>query len=268
MALKKYTYKFFLAVLCHVLIPGSSFAGGFIESFDDSGYRDRWDIANFDQGGPKFLTSWRRKQVSVELKSVETFGGGQLLMDLQPAQDGAEKPYKGAQLWRGKENHYGSYEIVMNAAAVPGVVSAFFIYTGPFFKDPHDEIDVEFLGKDTTKIWINAFADGKSQADQWIDLGFDAATTKAVYRFDWLPDYITWYVNDKEIYRLTSKTHDLPSHAGRAYLSMWAANKGQADWAGELPAEDVVAQMSVSCVSYRPPNDPGLTCSEYFKDER
>ena len=33
-----------------------------------------------------------------------------------------------------------------------GLVTALFTYTGPYAGDPHDEIDIEFLGKDLTKI--------------------------------------------------------------------------------------------------------------------
>ena len=39
---------------------------------------------------------------------------------------------------------YGRYEVVMTAAKGNGIISSFFTYTGPYFGDPHDEIDFEF----------------------------------------------------------------------------------------------------------------------------
>jgi len=259
---------FFVFIFSFMLLAPTASAQGFIETFDDSGFRDRWFIANFDQGGKGFLTTWRRKLVSVKLSSVPAQGGGELTLELKPANDGSEKPYMGAQLQRGKANHYGRYEVVMTAARGSGVVSAVFTYTGPYFKDPHDEVDLEILGKDTTKIWLNKFVDGEPMPGAWIDLGFDAAEGPNVFAYEWYEDSITWFANGKEIYRVTSETQRIPSHPSRLYFNLWAGNKRQAQWLGKVPPEGPNSQMSVYCVSYRPTGDIGQTCSEYFSDKQ
>ena len=51
---------------------------------------------------------------------------------------------------------YGTFETNMIAAKGDGLVTSFFLYTG----NPWDEIDVEVLGKDTTKVQFNYYVDG------------------------------------------------------------------------------------------------------------
>ena len=57
--------------------------------------------------------------------------------------------------------HYGSYSVKMKPMKVDGTASTFFTYTGPSDNQPWDEIDIEFLGKDTTKVQFNYFTNGK-----------------------------------------------------------------------------------------------------------
>lgn len=237
-------------------------ADGFIETFDDARFREDWKIANFDQGD-SFVTGWRRKLVSVRLAATPNHGGGELTMRLTPGKANQEKAFFGAQLHRSGNNHFGDYEVFMKAARGSGLVSAFFVYTGPFFEDPHDEIDFEILGRDTKKVWINAFSDGTDMPGEWIDLGADGSTKPLLYRMEWREDSITWYVDGQLIKKVTSDDIDIPQNDGKVYLSLWAGNKKQKEWLGPV-TEDTEAQMSVYCVSYRPKRDPGLTCADYI----
>ena len=43
-------------------------------------------------------------------------------------------------------------------------------YTGPSEGKPWDEIDIEFLGKDTTKVQFNYFTHGRGQKDEHVPL--------------------------------------------------------------------------------------------------
>ena len=72
--------------------------------------------------------------------------------------------------------HNGDYEVSMKPSANAGTASTFFICTGPYdLKDgnpnPHDEIDIEFLGKDTTHVQFNFFVNGKGGNEYMYDLG-------------------------------------------------------------------------------------------------
>lgn len=82
---------------------------------------------------------------------------------------------------------YGLYEVSMKPAKNTGIVSSFFTYTGPAHGTQWDEIDIEFLGKDTTKAQFNYFTNGVGGHEKVINLGFDASQGFHTYAFDWQP---------------------------------------------------------------------------------
>ena len=145
--------------------------------------------------------------------------------------------------------HYGDYEVSMKPSANAGTASTFFVCTGPYdLKDgnpnPHDEIDIEFLGKDTTHVQFNFFVDGKGGNEYMYDLGFDASKEFHTYGFRWAEDSITWFVDGKPVYKVTTdKTattgenvkivEKLPSTAGRMLANYWCGNERAWAWMGE-----------------------------------
>jgi beta-glucanase (GH16 family) len=242
-------------------------ADGFVEYFGDEEYRNRWSVSNFDQGGDNFLTAWRRHMASVVLPSTKRRGGGALILELAPNPNEEGKPFHGAEVQRGGDLHYGRYEVFMKAGRGDGVVSALFTYTGPYFGDPHDEIDFEFLGRDTRKVWINAFGAGQRMPGKWIELGFDAAAAPHLYTFDWRSDSITWYVDGHEIHSITSETHAIPSTPSKLFLDIWVGNPNQVDWVGTVQ-EGTTSKVEYYCVSYRAFVDQGLNCSDYIATQQ
>ena len=125
---------------------------------------------------------------------------------------------------------YGLYEVSMKPINNIGVVSSFFTYTGPTDGNPWDEVDIEFLGKDTTKVQFNYYTDGKGGHEYLCDLGFDASEDFHTYGFDWEADKITWYVDGKEVY---SATENLPSTPGKLMMNAWNG-KGVDGWLGHF----------------------------------
>lgn len=228
-------------------------AQGYIEIFDGRGPGDRWSRANFDRKGP-FATGWRRRL-------VEPGGDDGMVLRLRPAPKDAVKPYHGAEIQRRGLHHFGRYEIIMRAARGDGLVSAFFTYTGPYFGDPHDEIDFEFLGRDTTKVWLNLFADGDRLPGRWVPLGFDAADGLHLYTFDWTEDEIVWTADGAVLLRVTADEHPLPDDPGRLFVNIWAGNARMNDWLAP-PGADARGEAQVYCISYRPTGVPGRGCSD------
>ena len=112
----------------------------------------------------------------------------------------------------------------MKAAKCPGVISSFFTYTG----HPWDEIDVEFLGNDTTRIQLNYYTNGTGGHEFLYELGFDGSEGFHEYGFDWQPDSITWYVDGKAVYRATE---NIPSASGKIMMNVWNT-RGVDEWAG------------------------------------
>ena len=130
----------------------------------------------------------------------------------------ANFPYSAAEYRTTDFYHYGYYETSMQAIKNDGVVSSFFTYTGPSDNNPWDEIDIEVLGKDTTKVQLNYYTNGVGNHEYMYDLGFDASEAFHTYGFDWQPDHITWYVDGKAVY---TATQNIPSTAGKIMMNVW-----------------------------------------------
>lgn len=135
--------------------------------------------------------------------------------------------YVGAEYRTYQKYSYGFYSVRMKPAKCSGVISSFFTYTGR----PWDEIDIEFLGNDTTKVQFNYYTNGVGGHEYVYDLGFDASEEFHEYAFDWQPDSITWYVDGKAVYRATS---NIPSTSGNIMMNLWNVADSKADWAGKF----------------------------------
>ena len=173
--------------------------------------------------------------------------------------DGAEVEYSYTAGEARTQNyfHYGDYEVSMKPSANGGTASTFFVCTGPYdLKDgvpnAHDEIDIEFLGdngmgKNTTKVQFNFFVDGVGGNEYIHDLGFDASEEFHTYGFRWEPNAITWFVDGKPVYKVTTDDVEegknlrhvdkLPSTAGRILTNYWCGNERAWGWMGEYKGE-------------------------------
>jgi len=156
---------------------------------------------------------------------------------------------------------YGRYEAVLRASDAPGVVTAFFVYTGADRGEPHDEIDVEILGRDPRSLHTNFFRNGKGSPID-IALGFNAAKGDHLYAFEWLPDSITWSVDGVPIRRVTADEAPIPTTTGRVMASLWAANRSSVEWVGTPTFETATA--NVRCISHVPAGGTGRQCSDTF----
>lgn len=183
------------------------------------------------------------------------------------APESASKPYYGAELRSAKWYHYGYYSVSMKPSNVPGSVSTFFTYTGSSElgadgeANPWDEIDIEFLGTDTTRVQFNYYVDGdntKKGHEKWYDLGFDASEAFHTYGFLWEKDRITWYVDNEPVYQVEREdsAEGIPETPSRIMMSHWVVNEDGEKWAGAAydgSATESVYQW-VGCTSE--PQDP------------
>lgn len=124
--------------------------------------------------------------------------------------------------------HYGKYEVRMKAAKNTGIVSSFFVYTGPPFGTPWDEIDIEFLGKDTTQVQLNYYTDGVGNHEKLIDLGYDASEEFHDYAFEWTKEEINWYIDGKLVH---TATDDIPVTPAKIMMNLWNGT-GVDSWLG------------------------------------
>lgn len=195
------------------------------------GPSDEFHWADGWSNGGVFDCSWRKDNAVIA-------DGAMSLMVFK--EGGA---YYGAEYRSDDRYSYGYYSVSMKAARGSGIVSSFFVYTG----DPWDEIDIEFLGKDTTKVQFNYFTNGVGGHEYVYDLGFDAAEEFHEYGFLWEPDRITWFVDGVEVYRAEE---DIPSHPAQIMMNVWNARNAD-DWTGKLDESALPTAAEYRWIDYR-----------------
>ncbi|PYE85990.1 family 16 glycosylhydrolase [Pseudoroseicyclus aestuarii] len=231
-------------VLAAITSIGSVSAQGFTEGFGGDA-EENWYVADYDFSHPKFDTDWHADHA--------TFDDG-LHLSLTPQPD-KENDFAGASVRREEATHYGRYSVLMQPAAGEGIITGFFTYTGAAYGTRHDEIDIEFLGRDTTAMNAAWFVDGVLQS-RTVPLGFDAADEPRLYSFEWLPDAIRWYVDDRMILEVTRDDGPLPEVPGMLFANLWAADPIIDSWSGTTRA-GTRAAADVYCMSFTPLGDTG-----------
>lgn len=226
----------------------------FLKVFSE-GHDNTWYKADFAYLNNVQRAGWEADHILFDETGVE-------LMITRERKDMC--PFTGAEYQRRGRYHYGRYEVVMRAAPGSGLVSSIFTHTGPSQGgDPHDEIDIEFLGHRTGELHLNYFTGGKAHGSVYIDLPYDAAEEYQLYAFEWEPDEIRWYVGDQLVYTATAAEHPIPQTPGRLIMNIWTGSENQYMWHGR-PTFQSGATVGYQCVSYLAAGDEGSQCSDSF----
>lgn len=185
--------------------------------------------------GNPFNVQWTANNVAYEK------GVAKLTISDNPS--GSEETfteYYGSEMRTHQHFGYGDYEVSMKPAKKDGTASTFFLYTGPSEHDedgnpnPWDEIDIEFLGQDTTKVQFNYYVNGVGGHEYMYDLGFDASEDFHTYGFRWAEDYITWFVDGKPVYRVdATESNPMPSTESRILMNYWCGAPAAENWMGK-----------------------------------
>lgn len=212
-------------------------------------YRSEYSNPTGHYGG-----DWSRDNIG------QSAAGADLEVRHHPSRSG---PYTGGEMKTLRTYGYGRYEVVMRPAKGSGLVSSFFTYTGAYDGNPHDEIDIEFLGLDTSRIHFNYFRNGKTGASATFDLPFDAAEADHLYAFDWAPEGITWYVDGKPYYKTIEGDAFLPTTPSSIVFNAWTGKPFMSAWHGK-PTFESGASAHYSCVSFSPMGEESRACSDLF----
>ncbi|WP_081676171.1 VanZ family protein [Butyrivibrio sp. AC2005] len=122
----------------------------------------------------------------------------------------------GGEISTKKKFGFGLYQVRMKSIKNNGVVSAFFNYSRDGQKGT--EIDIEFLGYDTTKVQFDYYTDCVGGHEYLYDLGFDSSEEYHDYAFDWSKDSIKWYVDGEMVYEANT---DIPQMEAYIFMSAW-----------------------------------------------
>jgi len=199
--------------------------------------RKRWYVSHGWNNGPNHGCAW-----SASNNRLTPPHGVDQILDDRPA---VERPYSCGELQSMEFYGYGTYEVRLRSIDASGVVTGFFVYTGPPHGagKRHDEIDFEFMGRSPGQVQLNYFAAGQGGHERNIDLGFNAGTTINDYAFQWTPDSIRWFVNGKLVHEVKRKADEAwPFEPGKIYLSIFTAI-GMEGWTGrfQYPGHPLIA---------------------------
>ncbi len=206
-----------------------------------NGMPQGWECANGWTNGSMFNVTWRKDNV------IFNDGNMQLIIDNDKTPTGGI-PYSGGE-FRSREFYgYGRYEVRMKPIKNDGVVSSFFTYTGPSDNNPWDEIDIEFLGKDTTIVQFNYFTDSQGGHEYIHQLGFDAAEDFHTYAFEWHEDKIVWFIDGTEVY---TASENIPVTKSKIMMNAWCGT-GVDGWLNAFNDTDVPLTAEYQWVRFTP----------------
>jgi endo-1,3-1,4-beta-glycanase ExoK len=234
--------------------------GSFIDllnSFDTT----RWAKADGWNNGSPFLSSWRADHAS--------FVAGQLSLKLTDGGDSNASTWYSGELRTTGYHGYGCFEAMFKPVAAPGVITSLFTYAGPSDNGGNgqwNEIDLEFVGVDTTHLQTNYWTNGVGGHEVEIALGFDAAASFNQYGFKWTSQGISWWVNRQPVHEESYDPLDPTPLAAQSLqkvmMNIWAVDPSDqqaVDWAGEFTGAGTPADARYKWVRYTQGEDCSMT---------
>jgi GR25 family glycosyltransferase involved in LPS biosynthesis len=138
------------------------------------------------------------------------------------------RDYTSAALSSRNAYRYGRFTAELKPPAVAGLITGLFLHRN----SPRQEIDIEFLGNDTTKLLVNVFYNpgyegakveyGYRGTPALIELGFNAADDFHRYEIDWTPTAIRWRIDGRLLHcRLQWDPTPIPHLPMQFQLNVW-----------------------------------------------
>lgn len=189
----------------------------YVEKFD-SPWEERWEVRDDTFPGNLSLFS------PGNFASVDD-GASRITLCRQRT---AVRDYTSAAVSTRDRYRYGRFAADLKPANIGGLVTGMFLHRNA----PRQEIDIEFLGTDTTKMLVNVYFNpgedgtrleyGYRGTPEIIELGFDAAKQYHRYEIEWTPDGLRWRVDGELV---CEREHWDPTpipHLGmRFHINLW-----------------------------------------------
>jgi len=214
-------------------LEGVSFIDRF-RGFD----RSRWTASDGWDNGPWMANDWQAEQLS--------FDNG-LTITLDRNGGGGDKLFSSGELQTHEEYQYGYFETRMRVPRGEGLVTGFFTYTQPEGRATWEEIDIEILGRNTRVMEVTYHVHGRSRMTG-IDLGFDAADDFHTYAFEWTPEAVRWYVDNRLVHEVNGPRVREMTRPQRFYLQLWNSAELYR-WVGHINPDEAPWRLNVSCVA-------------------
>jgi hypothetical protein len=148
---------------------------------------------------------------------------------------------------------YGRFEAEITPANAPGVVTGVFLHRN----SPRQEIDIELLGKDSTKLLLNVYYNpggngagfeyGYRGTPVLVDLGFDASEDFHRYTVEWSPAAIRWFVDDRVVHeRFNWEPTPIPHLPMQFHVNLWPSRS--VELAGRLFDRKLPASSTIKAI--------------------
>lgn len=145
---------------------------------------------------------------------------------------------------------YGRFSAQVRPARTPGLITGIFLHRDL----PRQEIDIEFPGRDTTRMLVNVYYNpgtigsrmqfGYRGAPSLIDLGFDAADDFHLYEIEWRPSMIRWLVDGRIVHeRGVWDPTPIPNRPLEFNINLWPSRS--TELAGRLDPRQLPARSHI-----------------------
>lgn len=148
---------------------------------------------------------------------------------------------------------FGKFITTLKPTNAPGLVTGMFLHRN----SPHQEIDIEFLGKDTTKMLVNVFYNpglegtkleyGYRGTPVLIDLGFDGSKEFHQYEIEWHENILRWHVDGHVVYeRVQWDPTPIPNLPMEFNVNIWYSRSKEL--AGELDQTKIPTHSKIKSI--------------------
>ena len=148
---------------------------------------------------------------------------------------------------------YGRFVAEVKPSNVQGLITGVFLHRNA----PRQEIDLEFLGRDTTQLLVNVYCNPGDEGTKLeygyrgtpvlIDLGFDASSEFHRYEIEWCSDFIRWRVDGRLVHeRAIWEPTPIPHLPMQFNINLWHSRSKEL--AGKLASGDLPARSYIRCV--------------------
>jgi len=174
------------------------------------------------------------------------------------ATDTTDRAYDGGDLGDQQYRTYGLFRTRMKPSRLKGSVSAFYLMNKwkPSAWE-HQEIDIEFLGKNPTKVQLTThhFQDGGTvwkNDSKTVSLGFDFAADFHEYAILWRPDSVLWFVDGRLLHKTGLYVPRVPLETRMNFYVGNPLEDGVLQWLGPIDTTGIPAVTEYDWVRFDP----------------
>lgn len=198
----------------------------------------RWAASHGWSNGDWVENDWRREQLGLTSEG--------LAITMAPSA-GGEKPYSSGEIASNESFVYGYFEARMRVPRGDGVVTGLFTFTRSGGPRTWQEIDMEIVGRDTRVLELAYHVAGRPKKIM-IDLPFDAAEGFHTYAFDWRPDAIRFFVDNRLVHEANGSRVEQMTSPQRFIVNLWNTEQLYR-WTGRVRPSEAPWTLHVACVA-------------------